>query len=144
MPNNNGPRAGRIHRSMGSTRSFALPQAPYAPGDFVHHPQGFPIRIRRPSLLERMRPIQRLASSETGLCFYSDRYYAPGSELEVEIPLRGVSQSFRAEVVLVRELDDGYEIGVCLNSAEDAHRAKLVERICHTESQLKNSPAFAQ
>jgi hypothetical protein len=52
------------------------------------------------------------------------------------IPLRNEVQTFAGEVVLVREIARGFQIGVWLDTKADSARARLVERICHMESYL--------
>ncbi len=106
---------------------------------FIRHPDAFPLNIRR-----RWRePVLSLAEemddeSELGLCFFSEKHLDPGTRLELSIPLRGEEQKFAGEVVLVRALRHGYEIGLWLRSHTDACRARIVEQICYIECYLKD------
>ena len=71
-----------------------------------------------------------------GLSFHSEKYIPAGTRIDLEIPLRGDTQKFTATVVMVREEADGYVIGLWFASPSDASRARIVEKICHTECSL--------
>ena len=103
---------------------------------FLYHPPSHPLSFRTRRVPWWRRPAPD-APANLGIVFRSDRYVAAGSILEIEIPLRGQSQQFRGEVVLVRELSDGFEVGLWLESDADARRARIVEQVCHIESYLK-------
>jgi len=103
---------------------------------FLRHPEGFPLRCRR-LLLERQRPPNAPAPGDVGLIFRSARFIRPGTRMEISIPLRGETQRFRGEVVMVRAGREGYEIGLWLDSEQDCSRARLVEQICHIEKHLE-------
>ena len=102
---------------------------------FIHHPGDFPLSWRR------IKKSKYLAQDETpgnlGLVFDSDKYIKPGTILELNITLRGETQHFVGQVILVRNLEEHFEIGVWLSTREDAARARIVEQICHIESYLK-------
>lgn len=117
--------------------------------DFISHPQQYPIEIKR----LRQWPLKRWpwarrdtgksntskgAQASVGLRLLSQHYFETGSQVEVSIPLRGEAQFFTGTVVLVRELSDGFEIGLWLANIEDEARARIVEKICHTECGLGN------
>lgn len=104
---------------------------------FIHHPSGFPIEFKRiwfewPHALD-----DELERSTIGLIFESDKYFKPGTRLEITIPLRNESACFRGQVVLVRHQGDRYEIGLWLQRRADASRARIVEQICHIETYLR-------
>jgi len=107
--------------------------------DFIPHPAQFPIHIRRRNLLswKRRHEPNVPISGDVGLSFHTEKYIAPGTQLELEIPLRGVTQHFDATVVMVREQSEGFEIGLWFATADDAMRARIVEKICHTECYLQ-------
>ena len=105
--------------------------------DFIHHPERFPLNYRRTSLWQRhFGSFQGSETGDLGLTFKSKEYIAAGTDMEISIPLRGVIQKFRGTVVLVREIADGYEIGLWFSSEDDASRARIVEQICHIECYL--------
>ncbi|MEQ8659757.1 MAG: PilZ domain-containing protein [Gammaproteobacteria bacterium] len=105
--------------------------------DFIPHPAAFPLRFRRHSPLPWRRTVPAALAGDVGLSFHSPRYLPAGTAIELEIPLRGVTQRFVATVVLVREEADGYQLGLWFTNPDDASRARLVERICHTECYLR-------
>jgi hypothetical protein len=106
--------------------------------DFIPHPAQFPLRYkRRPVLPWRGRKADAAVAGDVGLSFHADKYIPAGTRIEVEIPLRGHAQRFSATVVMVRERPQGYEIGLWFSSADDAVRARIVEKICHTECYLR-------
>ncbi|MGE0385777.1 MAG: hypothetical protein AB7Q97_13680 [Gammaproteobacteria bacterium] len=106
-----------------------------SPDGFLHHPSEFPLRYRRLRWDRWWHP--QSPDAPLGLAFASPYVLDIGTRLELSIPLRGVEQRFRGEVVLVRALERGYEVGVWLDSAEDAQRARLVEQICALECTLR-------
>ena len=107
--------------------------------DFIPPPAQFPLRCRRRLRLPWQHS-QHGGGGDVGLRFVSPAYLPPGSPVELEIPLRGTRQRFRATVVLVRETRAGFEIGVWFADADDAARARLVEHICRTECYLRDRP----
>lgn len=107
--------------------------------DFIPHPAQFPLRYRRPSLLPwRQQSPAPVTAGDVGLSFHSDKYVPAGTRLELEIPLRGETQRFSATVVMVREEADGFELGLWFGTEDDALRARIVEKICHTECYLRS------
>lgn len=105
--------------------------------DFIPHPSQFPIRYRRHALLPWRNREPAPRAGDVGLSFHSDDYLPAGTRIDMEIPLRGVTQRFSATVVMVREVSSGYEIGVWFTTADDASRVRIVEKICHTECYLR-------
>lgn len=105
------------------------------PDGFIHHPSDFPIQARR-LWFESLRRERGHAGSRLGLSYTSEKFIRPGTFVELQIPLRGETQKFRGEIVLVRDTGFGYEIGVWLETDADAARARIVEQICHIESYL--------
>ena len=104
---------------------------------FIHHPSGFPIEFKRVWFDWRRDLDEELESSSIGLMFESEKYFKPGTRLEITIPLRGDTACFRGQVVLVRQKGDRYEIGLWLQRRADASRARIVEQICHIETYLR-------
>jgi len=105
--------------------------------DFIPHPAQLPIRFRRPATLPwKTRPTPTTAG-DVGLSIHTDKYVPAGTRLELEIPLRGITQRFNATVVMVREESEGFEIGLWFTSPDDASRARMVEKICYTECYLR-------
>lgn len=111
-------------------------QVEQGPDGFIHHPSGFPLRFRR-IWFDALRHRSGHGRASLGLAFETSRFVRPGTWIEVSIPLRGVVQRFRGEVVLVRAIDQGYEVGLWLESDDDAARARIVEQICHIECYLR-------
>lgn len=113
------------------------PTPPLRYGAFLRHPDDFPCSVRRSPRWRRSR--ERCSdAADLGLSIHSQRYVPAGAMLEVSIPLRGENQLFQGEVVLVRELTEGYELGIWLATPDDAVRARLVEHICQVESTLSH------
>jgi len=103
---------------------------------FIHHPAGFPFASRRVWFGERC-PTQGRNTGTFGVIFVSEKYVRPGTTLEVDIPLRNETVQFRGKVVLVRQTDSHFEIGLWPLHHEDANRVRIVEQICHIESYLQ-------
>ena len=102
---------------------------------FIHHPSAFPLSCKR-LWFDREKNHIPEHEKTIGLCFRSEKYLKPGIKVEISIPLRGEVQIFRGKVVLVRTMDDHFEIGMWLMPA-DVHRARVVEQICHIETYLR-------
>lgn len=103
---------------------------------FIRHPADFPIAYKRQGLLKK-HGCRHVETGSLGLAFRSEKYIRPGSSLEVSITLRGEEQKFTGRIVLVRNRGDHFEIGLWLDSHEDATRLRIVEQICHIESYLR-------
>ena len=101
---------------------------------FIHHPSAFPLSYKR---LWFNKDNDSENAQAIGLCFRSEKYLKPGISVEISIPLRGEEQKFRGKVVLVRNMDDYFEIGIWLTQAADVHRARIVEQICNIETYLR-------
>jgi hypothetical protein len=135
----------RAHESADGAKLLMPKRLPAAaPGaienirnDFIPHPEQFPLRYRRKPFFSRSSTLAATTGSDVGLSFHSDKYVPAGTRLEIEIPLRGQVQRFIATVVMVRELDQGFEIGLWFATPDDALRARIVEKICHTECYLQ-------
>ena len=100
---------------------------------FIHHPAGFPLEFKR-VWFEGLRRHSEIGHGEVGLIFESEKHLRPGCVLEVTIPMRSETVSFRGKVVLVRHNGHCYEIGLWLRDGADASRARIVEQICHIEA----------
>jgi hypothetical protein len=133
-------------QKQGRAQPFSMPIASTSPtradnsnNDFIPHPAQFPLRYRRRTLRPWFSRQVQVSTADVGLSFHSVEYIPAGTTLDLEIPLRGRVQRFTAKVILVRECCDGFEIGLWFLSAGDAERARIVERICHTECYLKDA-----
>ena len=104
--------------------------------DFIKHPQQYPLEIKRLRRWPWSTKVAELPKATIGLSVRSNRYIPTSTLVQVSIPLRGEAQSFTGTVVLVRELTDGFEIGLWLASNEDEVRARIVEKICNVECDL--------
>ncbi|MBL1142328.1 MAG: hypothetical protein HND53_09890 [Proteobacteria bacterium] len=104
---------------------------------FIKHPKRFPLNFRRLRFWQSAK-IEINQDSNTGLTFSSKEYQKPGSIIEVTIPTRKEVHHFMGKVVMVKESDDSYEIGIWLVNAEDAPKLRIVEQICHIELYLND------
>lgn len=104
---------------------------------FIKHPKRFPLQFRRLRFWQNPK-IDIDPDSNTGLTFSSKEYQKPGSIIEVTIPTRKETHHFMGKVVMVKESDEHYEIGLWLVNAEDAPKLRIVEQICHIELYLND------
>ena len=105
---------------------------------FICHPTGFPLDIKVLRLWERLpESSMEHENGGMGVIFTTERYIKPGSALEIEIPVRNGTESFRGRVVLVRNHGDSFEIGLLLCRRDDTHRIRMVEQFCHIETYLQ-------
>lgn len=111
-------------------------------GQFLEHPRGFPLSCRTLSTRWSRAP-DPARRGDLGLSFHSTRPLAVGTVVELDIALRQGPQRFVGTVVLIRELADGFDIGVALDAA-DVERATLVQRICALESRLRGPAREAE
>jgi len=106
---------------------------------FIHHAPGCPLEFKR-VWFDRCNNYEDAepGAGEIGLIFESEKYVKPGSLLEITLSPRGGEDTrFRGRVVLVRDQNDYFEIGVWMRHAADAGRIRIVEQICHIESYLQ-------
>lgn len=104
---------------------------------FIHHPHGFPLEYKRVWFADMLETQDEPEKSDIGLIFRSDKYFRPGSTIELTIPLRNEIEKFRGKVVMVRSAAEYFEIGLWLKHRSDASRARIVEQICHIEAYLQ-------
>ena len=103
---------------------------------FIHHRRGFPLDYKR--LLPGIEGGQSGDNQgNTGLLFQSEEYLEPGTTLEATITLKGSPETIRGKVVMVRDREDHYEIGLWLGHHADASRARIVEQSCYIEEYIK-------
>jgi hypothetical protein len=98
---------------------------------YIRHPTEIPIEIRGPAF-----PVERRLARNVGiggLAFHATRSMEPGSLVTLRIA--GVDPAFesQARIVWCRPRDDGFDLGVTFLTAEDAHRARMVEQVCYIE-----------
>ena len=103
---------------------------------FIHHRHGFPLDYKRllPDIEVEQPPDSQ---GNTGLLFQSEEYLEPGTAIEATITLKGRLEKIRGKVVMVRDRDDHYEIGLWLGHHEHASRARIVEQACYIEEYIK-------
>jgi hypothetical protein len=104
---------------------------------FIQHPKRFPLKFRRLRFWQSSK-LELNEDSKTGLTFSSKEYQKPGSIIEVTIPTRKEVHNFLGKVVMVKESDENYEIGIWLINVEDAPKLRIVEQICHIELYLND------
>ena len=104
---------------------------------FIKHPKRFPLQFKRLRFWESSK-IDIDPESNTGLTFSSKEYQKPGSIIEVTIPTRKEIHHFMGKVVMVKESDGYFEIGIWLVNGEDAPKLRIVEQICHIELYLND------
>ena len=130
------------HHGIGSV---CLPESPDKTvpfGDdlfqgFIKHPERFPLNFRRLRFWETAKSDEDITPN-IGLTFSSKVYQKPGSLLEVTIPTRNEIHKFPGKVVMVKQSDEGYEIGLWLMNVEDGPKLRIVEQICHIELYLND------
>ena len=104
---------------------------------FIHHRQGFPLDYKR-LLSDPEKEQSADAEGNTGLLFHSEEYLQPGTAIEATITLKNRPEKIRGKVVMVRECDDYYEIGLWLAHHADASRARIVEQACYIEEYIRD------
>jgi hypothetical protein len=104
---------------------------------FIKHPDRFPLNFRRLRFWERSK-IDTTQTSNIGLTFSCEEYQKPGSIIEVTIPTRKEVHRFLGKVVMVKESDESYDIGIWLLNIEDDPKLRIVEQICHIELYLND------
>ena len=104
---------------------------------FIKHPERFPLNSRRLRFWERKK-IEFADDANIGLTFSSAQYQKPGNIIEITIPLRKETHQFLGKVVMVKERETSYEIGVWLLNLKDAPKLRIIEQICHIELYLND------
>ncbi|MCZ6804646.1 MAG: hypothetical protein O7D86_12140 [Proteobacteria bacterium] len=104
---------------------------------FITHPDRFPLKFRRLRFWERSK-IKITQNSNIGMTFSSKEYQKPGNIIEVTIPTRKETHCFPGKVVVVKESENNYDIGLWLLNIEDGPKLRIVEQICHIELYLNN------
>ncbi len=68
-----------------------------------------------------------------GLAFQSSEPLPTTQTVEVSFPLLDETHSFHGKVVWSRKINNGYEIGLQFDDAEQMYRLRMIEQICHIE-----------
>ncbi len=103
---------------------------------FIHHRHDIPLDYKRllpdaedcPSTAER---------GNVGLLFESNKRLQPGEFIEVSIGLQNKPEKLRGRVVMVRERDGYYEIGLWLATRADSSRMRILEQSCYIEDYIQ-------
>lgn len=119
-------------------------QADYAHFDqmasgFIYHPDHIPLNFRRLwHLPELTKDERRSGKSTLGLSFFTHKHLKAGEQVEVTVHVRGENHKFVGEVVLVKESQRGYDVGIWLRSQHDAIRARIIEQVCYIDRYLQD------
>jgi hypothetical protein len=99
---------------------------------FVRHPASIPIHVALGDVVQDQEDYLKDISLG-GLCFIASQELAPGTRVDISIPL--VHPRFQAQAVVAwsRASSNGYEVGVTFLGADLAFRARMVEQVCHVE-----------
>ncbi len=108
---------------------------------FIQHPDNVPFTVKKLRSNEIQQSLNNQTYSEhctgIGVCFDSDHYISPGSVIEFTIQLTGQEQRFTSRVVMVRNYDNNFAIGIWFDRKDDANRIRNTEQICHLENYLR-------
>ncbi len=104
---------------------------------FIKHPERFPLQVKRLNFWERHK-LDMNNPSNIGLTYVSTQPQKLGSILELTVPTRKDTYSFKGKVVAIKAKEDGFDIGVWLIDAEDAPKLRIIEQICHIELYLSD------
>jgi len=108
-----------------------------APG-FIYHPTNTTLTMKAISRLPELTEDEvQSGKSNLGLCFFSEKKLSTGMLIKLTIPLRGEDHIFIGQIVIVKESQQGYEVGIWLRSQVDAYRARIVEQACFLEGVMK-------
>jgi hypothetical protein len=99
---------------------------------FIRHPSDVPIDFK---LCGADISNQELLKnySEGGLCFSSDTWVEPDSEIQVTIPIPNREFRARASVVWCKFIDGTYEVGIRFVDADAEHAVLMYEQIYQIE-----------
>ena len=108
---------------------------------FIQHPKNNPIQVRQLNTTETQEAKQRLQNLEPctgiGVSFDTQKYYSPGCFVEIKLDSNGTEHCFFAKVVMVRNHDTYFTIGVWFDHKQEAGRIRKIEQICHLENYLR-------
>ncbi len=98
---------------------------------FIRHPAHIPIEV---SLAARAPgPEVTATGAGGGLWFAAGECWQVGSLLTIRIPVTRPAFEDQGLVAWCRPMNNHFEVGVTLTSAESAYRARMVEQICHID-----------
>jgi hypothetical protein len=95
---------------------------------FIRHPSDVPIDFK---LCGADFGNQELLKnySDGGLCFISDTWVEPDSEIQITIPVTNHDFQATASVVWCKFIDGNYEVGIRFLEAEAEHAVRIIEQI---------------
>jgi len=127
---------GRNGTSRDGARRDERPGGGRRPRRYIRHPSEIPLefRVAGPGGPPAGGGRPRLADLGLGgLCFRAPAPALPGQELLIRVPLVDPELELRGRVVWCRRRGPAWEVGVAFHEEAEAHRARMVEQICHIE-----------
>ncbi|MCY4155468.1 MAG: hypothetical protein OXD47_08195 [Gammaproteobacteria bacterium] len=121
-----------------STRRGAAGRLPVtdAQTGFIQHRYDIPLDYKRIEPAPEEDPLTA-QHGNVGLLFESGKRVKPGEFIEVALGLQNKPEKLRGKVVMVRERDGYYEIGLWLATRADASRMRILEQSCYIEDYIK-------
>ena len=100
---------------------------------YIRHPSSIPIEVTHVAH-EHISTESLNNVSFGGLSFRSKEAISLGQLIKIHIPLIDPPFEALAKVVWCEALANGFDVGVELDSEDDAYRARMIEQVCHIES----------
>lgn len=103
------------------------------PRHYLRHPAEIPILLQQAGDPQPVTELSR-ELSEGGLSCFSDHYIAPGSAVDINIPLTHVPLTAKGHIIWCRLEDQGYLLGIGFDDPEQIYSVRMVEQVCQIES----------
>lgn len=136
VPSNGSPKSwlSKDRKAFQDPTRKALYKIPYHDNrKFISHPREFPIRYRRAQQRTHFAVNTFVGNPFVGLSFQSDEAVESGTVLDVTINVGREEHAFQGQVVWIRQLSNGYELGLYFAQEDEAFRVRNLEQLCHIE-----------
>lgn len=103
---------------------------------FIRHPSNVPIKI---TLVEvpnetKDKSYDKLNNvSLGGLAFLSRQALPEGQHVKVFFPILDKTHCLSGKVVWIKELADGFDVGIEFDNADELYSFRMIEQVCHIE-----------
>ena len=99
---------------------------------FIRHPSDIPIDFQLTGMdVDTHETLKNY--SEGGLCFISDSWIEPDSEINIVISISPRAFHAKATVIWCKSMDRGFEVGVRFLDVETEYAMRMTEQICYIQ-----------
>lgn len=101
--------------------------------EYIRHPEKLPIYCHQAANDATHQGPHSVMGARGGLRFRSEESYAPGTAVDVDIPVNDQDIHIQGHVIWSQRRRNAYEIAIYFDSEDDAFLARMAEQVCQIE-----------